>query len=608
MSIEFGIYPLTGILVAGLLYGVYRLFIRMHCNPRIAQRYIMAVVMVSLMVSFVQPMQYEEQKSFFEQHSSGGSHSESKEPLIVVDGTVMGNAPEAPHGKSNDDDQQLSTLLGINEDDISSVTVLQGSASAAIYGLEGKNGVIEVTTKKSSQPIGILTPKATKMMRYIYLIGLCTMLIYILIQMLWLIRVRRRSTHMAMEGGVRVYDSDIPTPFSFGNSVFIPNEIEGHLREDILVHEREHLRHRHYMKLCMMQLLQSFGWFNPFIWLFSSEQKLQQEMEVDCAVINTGRNREQYQMNLLRICLHGNKWVQIMPAFGSSIVKQRILFMNRWKPTRNASFRLVAAVLAALLIFGSTAYAFRKTTKEQSPFDGCWTMDWFRETNSLIENVPSLAGNMFYGNDMMFNFSWFGRYNGVNMRFNFSGEPQYYRNGKIYDYRGKEMNLKLTDSNTFQKRWTRTPQMTALVSGNSNNITEQWRRTEPDKDVLHIIHAFATAGTDKSHPVCGVWKETPDTIPYQDNFFLVNGDIYARFTIYSDPKGYYCSAGGWCGDAHHEADDKLFMSDRTSAITWHNNDSITLTIPRDSNRLEPHIYKRSELPVTFLKLLKAAKI
>ena len=184
----------------------------------------------------------------------------------------MGNAPEAPHGKSNDDDQQLSTLLGINEDDISSVTVLQGSASAAIYGLEGKNGVIEVTTKKSSQPIGILTPKATTMMRYIYLIGLCAMLIYILIQMVWLIRVRRRSTHMAMEGGVRVYDSDIPTPFSFGNSVFIPNEIEGHLREDILVHEREHLRHRHYMKLCMMQLLQSFGWFNPFIWLFSSEQ------------------------------------------------------------------------------------------------------------------------------------------------------------------------------------------------------------------------------------------------------------------------------------------------------------------------------------------------
>ena len=158
-------------------------------------------------------------------------------------------------------------------------------------------------------------------------------------------------------------------------------------------------------------------------------------------------------MNLLRICLPGNKWVQIMPAFGSSIVKQRILFMNRWKPTRNASFRLVAAVLAALLIFGGTAYAVRKTAKEQSPFDGCWTMDWIRETNSLIENVPSLAGNMFYGNDMMFNFSWFGRYNGVNMRFNFSGEPQYYRNGKIYDYRGKEMNLKLTDSNTFQKRW-----------------------------------------------------------------------------------------------------------------------------------------------------------
>ena len=184
--------------------------------------------------------------------------------------------------------------------------------------------------------------------------------------------------------------------------MFIPNELEGHLREDVLVHEREHLRHRHYAKLCMMQLLQSFGWFNPFVWLFASEQKLQQEMEVDCAVINSGRNREQYQMNLLRICLHGNRWVQIMPAFGSSVIKQRVLFMNRWKPTRHASFRLVAAVLASLLVFGGTAYAVHKTTKEQSPFDGCWTMDWTRDSNSLIENVPSLAGNMFYGNDVLY--------------------------------------------------------------------------------------------------------------------------------------------------------------------------------------------------------------
>ena len=605
MSIEFGIYPLTGILVAGLLYGVYRLLIRMRCHPRMAQRYIVASVVVSLLASFMLPVRYEKRHSLFEQRTTDSRSNESKEPLIVLDGTVMGNAPETSHGKPNDDEEQLSSLLGINEGDISSVTVLQGSASTALYGLQGENGVIEVTTKKSLLPLNILTPNAMEMMRYIYLAGLCVMLIYMLVQVIWLIRVRRRSTHMEMEGEVRVYDSDIPTPFSFGNSVFIPNKMEGSLREDVLVHEREHLRHRHYAKLCLMQLLQSIGWFNPFIWLFASEQKLQQEMEVDCGVIASGREREQYQMNLLRICLHGNRWVQIMPAFGSSVIKQRILFMNNWRPNRNASARLIAASIALILVFGGTAFAICKTEKERSPFDGCWTMDWTRNTNSKQEWVPGLAGNMFYGNDMMCNFSWFSRYNGVNMRFNFSGEPQYYRNGKIYDYKGKEMNLKLIDDNTFQKRWIRTPQMTALSAG--PEITEQWRRTEPDQHVLHIIQAIATAGADNSYPVCGVWKETPDTIPYQVNFFLVNGDIYARFTIYSNPKGYYCAAGGYCGDARHEADDRLFMSDRTSTITWHNKDSITLTIPCEGNKLEPHIYNRSRLPGKFLELLKAAE-
>ena len=88
---------------------------------------------------------------------------------------------------------------------------------------------------------------------------------------------------------------------------------------------------------------------------------------------------------------------------------------------------------------------------------------------------------------------------------------------------------------------------------------------------------------------------------------MVTNDIYARFTIWQEPDNYWCSAGGWCGDFRCEAEDKVFMSDRTSTIVWQDKDSMTLVIPRDSGVLEPHVYYRSTLPDRFLRCLTAAK-
>ncbi len=604
MSIEFGLFPFTGILLAALLYGVYRLLIRMRCHPHASQRYIIVAVVVSLVATFIRPVRYDERHPIIGQSKTVNRQGESKEPLIVVDGAAIGYAPKAPHGMANDDEKQLSNVLDINEDDISSVTVLTDSASTAIYGEKGENGVIEVSTRKSVLPFDFLTPKASKILHYIYIAGLIAMLIYLLTQIMWLIRVRRRSVHMEMEGGVRVYDSDIPIPFSFAHSVFIPKGMDGDLRNDVLLHEREHLRHHHYAKLCVMHLMQSLGWFNPFVWLFATELKVQQEMEVDCGVMDAGCDREQYQMNLLRICLHGNRWVQIMPAFGNSVIKRRILFMNRWKPSKSASIRLYVAFALLILLLGTTAFVSFKTKVDECPIDGTWTCEWIRNTNDKYEMVPALTGNAFYGNDMMMNFTWFFRYNGVNMRFNFSGEPQVWRDGKIYDYKGDVMDITLKDDGKkFVKRFKRTPKMTSLVSG--SDVTEQWMRIEPDKDVLRILHALYTAGQDKSRNVYGIWQENIDTVQYVSNYFVTNKDIYARFTIWQEPDSYWCSAGGWCGDFKIEAEDKVFMSDRTSTIEWHNKDSMTLIIPRDNDRLEPHVYHRSKLPDRFLRCLTA---
>ena len=68
---------------------------------------------------------------------SSVNNSQSNEPLMVVDGVAI-------RGKG-------STLADINPDDIENMSVLKGAAASALYGQEGANGVILITTKSGSR-------------------------------------------------------------------------------------------------------------------------------------------------------------------------------------------------------------------------------------------------------------------------------------------------------------------------------------------------------------------------------------------------------------------------------------------------------------------------
>ncbi|WP_124642479.1 SusC/RagA family TonB-linked outer membrane protein [Amniculibacterium aquaticum] len=82
----------------------------------------------------------------------GESSARNNQPLYVIDGVPIANtSPAQPYkifgdeGGSRDGGDVLSM---INPDDIENITVLRGAASAALYGSQGANGVILITTKK----------------------------------------------------------------------------------------------------------------------------------------------------------------------------------------------------------------------------------------------------------------------------------------------------------------------------------------------------------------------------------------------------------------------------------------------------------------------------
>lgn len=86
----------------------------------------------------------------------GNSSTTNNDPLYVIDGVPMLNNGNGSNGEApgaNIFGSQIGNRDGgdamsmINPDDIESITVLKGASAAALYGSQGANGVILITTK-----------------------------------------------------------------------------------------------------------------------------------------------------------------------------------------------------------------------------------------------------------------------------------------------------------------------------------------------------------------------------------------------------------------------------------------------------------------------------
>ena len=71
-------------------------------------------------------------------------------PLIVVDGNIR-DVDLSNFDIQGANNEKFAELLNINPEDIANINVLKDAAAAAIYGSQGGNGVIELTTKRGAK-------------------------------------------------------------------------------------------------------------------------------------------------------------------------------------------------------------------------------------------------------------------------------------------------------------------------------------------------------------------------------------------------------------------------------------------------------------------------
>lgn len=81
---------------------------------------------------------------------SGGGLNGNGQPVIYVDGIRVVNEEISGFTPGS---QKVSTLAGLNPEDIENIEILKGAAASAMYGTDGSNGVVLITTKSGKGAI-----------------------------------------------------------------------------------------------------------------------------------------------------------------------------------------------------------------------------------------------------------------------------------------------------------------------------------------------------------------------------------------------------------------------------------------------------------------------
>ena len=563
MSIEIGFYPLAGILIAGLLYGIYRLVLRMRVAPRTSQWFIIGSVVLSLAVTFVVPVKMVDRPS----------RPSSSRPLPLP----------SPRGWSSHSRQVV-----INTQESNTTT---------------NTPISEINNTNYAPPLG------GDWGRVCYCIGALLVLLHMLGQLVWLLWMKRRSAFVGEDRRMSIYETTFATPFSFGRNIFLPASLDSEMHRYVLMHEQSHVRHSHFAVLCLMEVMVAAQWFNPFAWLLMNELKMQHEMEVDADMLRAGVERRAYQMSLLNIASNSGRWLLMQTAFGSSPLKFRILFMNRTLDAKNVRRRLWSGVAAAVsLLIGFTFVACSLNPRvPKSPLDGTWTMEWIRNTDATWESYPFRKHIKFCANDWLMVVSY-GAKDGHSIDFSFSGEQQAFRNDTIYNRIGKPAHYEfMDDGERHTVVWEKEPYMNAGVDGPS--ITEQWVRCERDADLDYVLQHLASADK-QAHGwrFAGVWELLKNDDDPDAHDYIVLTDEMAYYLAYHerDHEGTYCAGSCTSMTLNRTSDtDFPFFNNTNAHIDHVATDSIDFTFTKEGHEPEQHTFVRTTLPQRFLYLLSS---
>lgn len=199
----------------------------------------------------------------------------------------------------------------------------------------------------------------------LYFLGVLLLFIRLIVQVVSLMRLINRSTHEGYEHFTLVRNQRITSPFSFFSWVVLnPDQHESNELEQILRHERVHVRERHSLDMIGAELVCIIFWFNPAAYLFRHLLQQTLEFSADRAVLAEGVDSKSYQYNLVKVSLSAGQST-LLNHFSKSQLKSRIAMLNRQESSKISWIKYLVVCFGALTV--ATAVGRTTVHKPKQP-------------------------------------------------------------------------------------------------------------------------------------------------------------------------------------------------------------------------------------------------
>ncbi len=189
-----------------------------------------------------------------------------------------------------------------------------------------------------------------------YIVGIVVLLFRSIAELIIVFQNRYRS-NVDCNNDITYYTlSQIEEPHSFFKWIFInPEKHTVQNLQEILIHEKAHVRQCHSFDVIIGQIVTIICWMNPFAWLLKREISINHEYIADQEVMRAGFNKKEYQYHLIGMEHPPMAAAKLYNYFSVLPLKKRITMLNkrRTNGVRTIKYLALLPIAAGLLLLNN---------------------------------------------------------------------------------------------------------------------------------------------------------------------------------------------------------------------------------------------------------------
>lgn len=193
-------------------------------------------------------------------------------------------------------------------------------------------------------------------MQLIWLAGASILLFRCLAELFTVCRLYKKCRKITLNGiRICLLPKD-ESSYSFFKWIFIsPSQDYGEKLDDILVHERTHVRQWHSADILLSEIVCIICWINPFAWWLKKEISINHEFIADEQVMLSGFNKKEYQYHLIGMEQPNMAIANLYNNFSVLPLKKRITMLNkkRTNSVRKVKYLALIPMAAGLLLLNN---------------------------------------------------------------------------------------------------------------------------------------------------------------------------------------------------------------------------------------------------------------